>query len=391
MPLETIHVVLLALAAQSAPAAPANSFGAPLPAGAAAEPPPAPPKPGPVPATSAPAPKSGGVPHVQRTAPVQAVPDAVWPHDPGLLRLEHERNALELVDHAATQAAEDAARRIAAMHAFIEQNNMAQDYAAFTRIHVPIGDQLTFDEAVERAMRQTEARRPQPQTNDLGHLEDAVEVEAGVARASFNRLNRSRRTVQMLGDFLERQNALGYYQAWAPGFMRSHGYRPQGPSQGQAPSGDAMQRRALQLEWDRAHRQQRASDSWQSGQAPAPDGPQAAPQGVPATYGTIPAPIQFGGGSPARGSNSLSWFNGYADPYYDMSGYPGRDPDADKPIANDPATYGYAPEAYTYQAWPMFWDLGPNVVPAFGMFPGGMVGGTGFGGGGAMGAAGGGR
>ena len=33
----------------------------------------------------------------------------------------------------------------------------------------------------------------------------------------------------------------------------------------------------------------------------------------------------------------------------------------------------------------------PNVVPAFGMFPGGMVGGVGFGGGGAMGAAGGGR
>ena len=46
---------------------------------------------------------------------------------------------------------------------------------------------------------------------------------------------------------------------------------------------------------------------------------------------------------------------------------------------NDPATYGYAPEAYSYRAWPMFWDLGWVTVPPLGMFGGGSVGGVGIG------------
>ncbi len=355
-----------------------SSFGAPRPAGAPPEPESTPPKPGTPPADPAPPPGSGGVAHGKRTPAVLASPGRVWPNDPALLRLERERAALELVDHAASQGLQDATRRIAAMHAFIEQQGIAGDYATFMRSHVPQGDQITFEDAVSRAMDQSSVARPQPQTNDLSQLEQATEVEAGVARASFNGLNRSRRTVAMLSQFLAQQDLLAFYQAWAPGFMRSKGWAPKGPAAGQGPETDAIRRRALQLEWDRAHRQQRQLSQWQAG-PPQDQGAPPAPGGVPSQVAPGPPP--------ARGASSNSWYNSYADPYYDMSGYPGRDPDAGSPKANDPATYGWAPEAYTGNTWPSYWDLGPNVVP-FGMFPGGAAGGIGFGGrGGAVGGA----
>jgi hypothetical protein len=114
-----------------------------------------------------------------------------------------------------------------------------------------------------------------------------------------------------------------------------------------------------------------------------------APDASPA-HGIVPQAMAQGA-SPARGPYSNSWWNGYADPYYDMAGYPGRDPNLTTVDANDPATYAYAPEAYTYRAWPMYWDIGFVSVPPVGMFGGGAVGTTGFGFGGAagMGAAGG--
>ncbi|MFO0962932.1 MAG: hypothetical protein U0625_08505 [Phycisphaerales bacterium] len=387
----------------AAPPAPADgggrsSFGAPQPAGAPAERDPEPPKPGAPPQQTPPAPTSGGVDHAKRAPAVHAAPGAVWMNDPTLLRLEHERSALELVDHASHQALKDCSRRIAAMHVFVEQQGLAGDYAKFIKGHVSHLDQLTFNEALERALAQTAASRPQPQTNDLNQIEQALEVEAGVARSSWNRLNQGRRTVAMMAEFLEGKGLLGFYQAWAPGFMRSKGWEPKGPAPGTAPDPDALRKRALQLDWDRTHRAQQAASQWQSAGAANPADVQspdtAYPRQQPPQSGNIPSPVPMGP-APARSGYSNSWFNSYADPYYDMSGYPGRDPNLDPPRADDPATYGWAPEAYTYTGytWPTFWDLGPNVVPGFSMFPGGAVGGVGFGGGrgGAVGGAAGGR
>lgn len=371
-----------------------HSFGAPLPPGTQ-EPAPAPPKASPRPEEPAGngAPGSGTKP--SRLPPVAGSTDLAWPHDPVLAKLEAERDALESVDHAAHHAMLDAARRVAAMHAFIDQHELESDWARFARDYVPSLDQLTFDDAVAQAKRHAAGAPKVAPSNDVGHLEQAIAVEAGVARASWNQLNRQRRAVDVLTAFLQSKDRLAYYQAWAPGFMRRMGWKPEAPSPGDAPP-DAVRRRGLQMEWDRAQREQRAAAAQSSSpQLPPNAVPLVPPGGTPAggtpapspQHGVVPAPVSISA-SPARSVYANSWWNGYADPYYDMSGYPGRDPNLTTVDPNDPATYGYAPEAYSYRAWPMFWDLGWVTVPPLGMFGGGSVGGVGFGlGGGMMGGA----
>lgn len=381
---------LIALAALLPPAVhaaagdpPATTpFGAPAPPGAgAADGNPA--------ATPAPSPRPAEVPDPKVAAGSSRLPAAVaagcavWPDDPALLQLEAEREALEMVDHAARLASDDAGRRVAAMHAFIDERNLESRWARYHRGHAATVDQITFDEAVRRARSQAAGAVPTPDTNDIDHLERAVEVEAGVARASWNLLNRQRRTVDALTGFLLSEGLLGDYQGWAPGYMRAMGWNPPRLGDGQSPAPEAVRRRGVQLEWDRAQREQRAERGFAAAPAP-PDG--SAPK-APPENGTVPAPVALGA-SPARSVYSNSWWNSYADPYYDTSGFPGRDPDLRTPLADDPRTYGFAPEAYTYTARPMYWELGPSCWPSFGMFPGGMVGGTGFGGAAAGGAVG---
>ena len=388
-----MHPALAAVVAAAAllPAAraddpPVHSFGAPLAPGAT-EPTPQPPTPSPRPA-EAPAPAAGGA--GQRLPAVPPAPGAVWPHDPALARLEAERAALGMVDHAARQAGADASRRIGAMHAFIDRRGLQSRWAAFARDHVATLDQLTFDDAVARAKAQAAGAPPAAASNDVDHLEQAVEVEAGVARAAWNQLNRQRRAVDALSSFLLQEDLLDDYLGWAPGFMRSMGWKPPSPPADGTPDPLALRTRGVQLEWDRAQREQRAQQQQQQQQQIAAPGglPAGASLNPPSQNGQVPAPVALGP-SPARSPFANSWWNGYADPYYDACGFPGRDPNLSTAMADDPKTYGFAPEAYTDHAWPWYAELGVGVYPGFGMFTGGVVGGavTGAAGGGGFGGA----
>ena len=178
-----------------------------------------------------------------------------------------------------------------------------------------------------------------------------------------------------LTSFLLKEGLLDDYMAWAPGFMRSMGWNPPRPAPGSPPDPVAARKRGVQLEWDRAQREQRA----QAPQIVATQLPGGSVPTPPQQNGVVPAPVDLGA-SPARSLYSNSWWNGYADPYYDTSGFPARDPNLDPKMANDPNTYGNAPEAYTYRYWPWYWELGGYAFPAYGMFGGGAVGGASFGG-----------
>lgn len=380
----TCIAVVLAASACLAPVAVAQgttSFGAPAAPGTQEA---APQAPAPSPRPDEPvAPKAAdNGSRLPASVPVGTV---VWPHDPSLLALEAERDALEMVDHSSRLGVEESSRRIGAMHAYIDRHDLESKWSQFARGYVTTLDQLTFDEAVARAKSHAAGTTPAPSTNDVDHLEQAVAVEAGVARTSWNLLNRNRRAVDALTAFLLKEDLLDDYMGWAPGFMRSMGWKPTPPAPGTAPDPDALRRRGVQLEWDRAQRERRAQAAAVPPAVVATQLPGGAPAAVPPQNGTVPAPVDLGA-SPARSIYSNSWWNGYADPYYDTSGFPGRDPNLSAPMADDPKTYGYAPEAYTYRAWPAFWELGPNAYPAFGTFPGGAAGGLGFGG--AVGGAG---
>lgn len=374
-----VHTTLAALAACAAslaqapaPQAP-SSFGAPMQPGTKEPSQPAThPAPAPRP-DERPSPKATD--NAKRLPAVVPTGTVVWMHDPALLKLEAEREALEMVDHASRLGAEESARRIGAMHAFIDRHDLESRWSAFSRDYVPTLDQLTFDEAVARAKAHAAGLKPTPDTNDVDHLEQAVAVEAGVARTSWNSLNQHRRAVDALTAFLLKEQLLDDYMAWAPGFMRSMGWNPPRPAPGTAPDPTAVRKRGVQLEWDRAQREQRA----QSPQIIATQLPGGSVPDPPPQNGVVPAPVDLGA-SPARSIYSNSWWNGYADPYYDTSGFPARDPNLSPQMANDPKTYGNAPEAYTYHYWPWYWELGGYAYPAYGMFGGGAVGGVGFGG-----------
>jgi hypothetical protein len=306
--------------------------------------------------------------HKTRSPATLAAPSAVPASNPALRQLARERAALELVDHAAQQALQDATKRVAAMHAYVQKNNLATQFSQYSRTFSASGAQITFQTALDRAMDHLASRPIDPPSTDLQHLEQAVQVENGAAHASFVQLNAARRAAELCASFLASIGQLGQYQEWAskhPANARNDSAVLSDPGQLAA----AHDRRAVQLGWDSAQQAQAQQFP------PTPDPGQAV----------------------AHGPYSSSWWNSYADPYYDLAGYPGRDPSLqpgapspDYGSTGAPINYAWATQGYSRQYMPMYSELGPNVVPAFGMFPTGAAGGRGFGGVGGMGGGGGG-
>ena len=311
--------------------------------------------------------------HRAQSQPTLNGPSQVPANTPALRQMARERDALELVEQTAHHALQDATHRIAAMHAFIERQNLAGSFAAYARAFQPLGSQITFESAMNAALDHLATRPPTAPTTDLLHLEQAIEVESATAHSTFNLLNSARRNVELLGSFLARQRLLPQYRAWAQQAAQRAGHAPKQLTD-PADMAAAQDRRAVQLAWDRL---QQAQDA------------QYPPAVEPGT-------------AVAHGPYSSSWWNSYADPYYDLAGYPGRDPSLarnapppDYGSQGAPADYDWAISGYERNGVPVYPELGPNVVPAFGMFPSGAAGGTTFGGGrggaaGGAGAAGGG-
>lgn len=305
--------------------------------------------------------------HRAQSQPTLNGPSQVPANTPALRQMSRERDSLELVEQTAHHALQDATHRIAAMHAFIERQNLAGALAAYARNFQPLGSQITFETAMRAALDHLATRPPTAPTTDLLHLEQAIEVESATAHSTFNLLNSARRNVELLGSFLARQRLLPQYRAWSQQAARAAGHAPKQLSDPAALAA-AQDRRALQLAWDRL---QQAQD---------------------AEYPPAVAP----GTAVAHGPYASSWWNSYADPYYDLAGYPGRDPSLarnapppDYGSQGAPADYDWAISGYERNGVPVYPELGPNVVPAFGMFPSGAAGGTTFGGrGGAVGGGG---
>jgi hypothetical protein len=326
------------------------------PPGDATAPVPAPPPAAPASTTPAgsdtPGAPAHGVPHVQRSPASLGAPAAVEPSARVLRQLARERDALGLVEASARLALGHATRRVAAMHAFVERMGQAAEFAAFSRAYHPSGEQITFREATEAALEHLAARPSGPVTADLPTLESDVRVATAAAQQTFDHLNAMRRAAETLATFLERSGRLGEYQAWAAEHPASIAARP-AVLEDPAHAAAAWDQRALQRGWDRA----------QCAQA----------------FAAPPAPEP--GLAVAHGPYASSWWNSYADPYYDLVGTPSR-----------PGGWpggGAAPDPAPASAWetpgfgrrwePTYPELGPGVVPAFGMFPTGAVGGQGFG------------
>ncbi|MBL9141077.1 MAG: hypothetical protein JNK53_04360 [Phycisphaerae bacterium] len=291
--------------------------------------------------------------HVERSPASLGSPSTVARTNPALVNLARELAALQLVDHAASTAMHDAARRVAAMHAFIEARRLTAPFAAFARTFQPSGGQITFQQATDAALDHL-ASRPAPiESQDLQQVELSVQVTSAQAHQSFNQLNSLRRASEMLVTFLHQQGVLGAYQAWAaahPGSQAARGAPLREPDQLAA----AHDARALQLGWDHAQRSQSAEI--------------------------------------AHGPYASSWWNSYADPYYDITG--GADGASSANGANDASSAdgaasvaGASPASdaswctpgYSRSQWPRYAELGPNAMPAFGMFPTGSAGGATFG------------
>ncbi len=131
--------------------------------------------------------------HRAQSQPTLNGPSQVPANTPALRQMSRERDALELVEQTAHHALQDATHRIAAMHAFIERQNLAGALAAYARNFQPLGSQITFETAMRAALDHLATRPPTAPTTDLLHLEQAIEVESATAHSTFNLLNSARR------------------------------------------------------------------------------------------------------------------------------------------------------------------------------------------------------
>lgn len=299
---------------------------------------------------SAPSSQSADDAHRARSPHTLGAPGTVQAGSPALAQLARESAALDLVQRACARALPMAAKRVAAMHAFIEQAGQAGAFARFADGWQPMGAQITFHQAVDAALDHLGPRPVLPASRDVGAAEQSVQVATLSAQQSFDQLNALRRSGETLGAFLRQAGLLNGYFEWVqrqPATMaNASSPLPDGPDRQ-----SALDERALQLGWDAA--QHRAFQ-------------QTAPALEP-------------GLAVAHGPYSTTWWNSYADPYYDISGTPGGAPSPQARSAA-PDDGSWQVPGYDRSSWPVYPELGPNVVPAFGVMPTGAAGGAVFGG-----------
>ncbi len=258
-------------------------------------------------------------PHLSRAPATLAAPSRVADSNPAIMRLAHEEAALELVDSSAKTALQDAIRRIAAMHAFIEIRGATADFAAFTQGFHTSASQISFQQANDAALDHLGRRVPAPSTTDLQQMETAVQVASASAHQSFNQLNAARRSVEMLAIYLKRAGLLAAYQEWAAAHPASIAHNARGNRAAAKPAADAAANpaadsAAAEPALAQAHGEYSRDIRAVQGRW---DAAQLAGNPLEAT-----PPAEAPSLAVAHGPYATTWWNSYADPYYDIAGTP---------------------------------------------------------------------
>jgi len=254
-----------------------------------------------------------------------------------LANLQLELNALNTMNDAAGQQLEGARRRTELMSTFVASKNLKEQWTAFSSQWKPTKAPLSFQQAYQTALQAERLRGAvAPSTQDIDTLTNEVAATTSMVQKQWSSLNAARRQVHAMAAFLDANKLMDAYHdfatAQAKAMQAAEATRAAQQSQMEKDR-EAKEQSArnaalnfLQKQWDAQDHSansgvdynfqfsQSYSQASQFSQSPG----SAGSAGTPTTPGSgPPQPVPT-----AYDYWTGTYFNGYADPYYDIYGSP---------------------------------------------------------------------
>ena len=231
--------------------------------------------------------------------------------------LQTEIAALNLMTNAMAPANRDCEARIKQMQAFMAAKNLTAGYRDFTPsvVHPP----LSFQQAYQAALQQQGLHGlPQGLGTDLDTLSREAQATTTLVQSSWDRLNKNLASSAAMTEFLTKQGQMDDYLKWAPTYQteqkqaeaeriaKQRAAADEAAKQQSAANDKALHE--LQQRWDQIHYYSTGIDYHYQFSQGVPPGSQT---GDPQFSQGVPPGSQMG-------YYNGSYYNGYADPYYDL-------------------------------------------------------------------------
>ncbi|MBM4113388.1 MAG: hypothetical protein FJ253_08465 [Phycisphaerae bacterium] len=254
-----------------------------------------------------------------------------------LVNLQMELHALNSMNDAGGQQLDNVKKRISLMNSFIASKNLNDALATFRTTWKPSAVPLSFQQAYSTALDAEHLRGGViPSTNDVDALATEVSATSTMVHERWNTLNKQLRESQLLTSFLDGKKLMDEYHDYAQKNAASLQAAEDAKAANQATlekerdAKDNARRQAaltyLQKQWDaRSHKASSGIDyDYGFSQGASQAGPFSQTPGsaysagtgsTPPTYAPVPVPTAYD-------YWTGTYFNSYADPYYDVNGYP---------------------------------------------------------------------
>jgi hypothetical protein len=236
-------------------------------------------------------------------------------------QLQTEIDALNAMTDALGPMAEGAEERIRQMKAFVTEQKLDAALATFTAGAPGSGfSSLTFSQAFQTALDAQRLRGPATPTSDVGALETEFSATQTLVQAQWTRVNGFHTQVASLTAFLQQQGKLDAYHDWA---ATAAGQRAAQPAAKSPPTDRAAEDATLTPEQRQANIQRyqaqlaRLRQNWDEEQHTGQSSAYQPSQNRGGSANGGPSQNQAGNSDYYGGS----YWNGYADPYYDVWGY----------------------------------------------------------------------
>jgi hypothetical protein len=231
--------------------------------------------------------------------------------------LQQELSALQLMNEAIGPARAKSQARIQQMKAFVAEKGLAAEYKAFSpeNGHPP----LTFQQAYQAALEQQSLHgKPAGGGEDLATLQREVAATTSMVQEAWKGLNSNLATVHAMSSFLASKGLMDEYVAWSRTYEADRKRDEAATIAKQRSAADAAAKQqadardkalaALQQRMDKMHYVSTGIDyNYQFSQGVRP--------------GSQTGDRQFSQGvapGSQMGYYGGSYYNGYADPYYDI-------------------------------------------------------------------------
>lgn len=254
-----------------------------------------------------------------------------------LVNLQMELNALNTMNDAGAQQLDRAQRRIKLMTDFVASKSLNDKLTAFRTTWKPQVAPLSFQQAYSTAQQSEQLRGGvTPSSSDVDTLSAEVAATSTMVQQRWNSLNKQLRESQLLTSFLNGQKLMDEYHAFAQknaAAVKAAADARAANQQNLEKERDAKHQASkqaaltyLQKQWDAQSHLANSGTNYNYGfsQGASQAGPFSQTPGDAYTAGTGETPPNY---APVPVPTAYdywtgTYFNGYADPYYDVNGFP---------------------------------------------------------------------